>query len=461
VASPVKAIHTPRLRVNFTFRYLYICAIPSMTNNVKIYALAVLTALAEFAVGTEKGNSFLTRRIHKVLTQNVVASEDSHQQTDLHLLFVTDCSAHQRWMAFNVFNSAREVGQNDPITWLRSGCKSEASRQDLDAVAALYPHGHLMDLNGGKSGSDFNLGFGVPKALQIFLDTSNSIANHTVLALIEADMIFLSRLRIDDLSTAGLPWEVHTSNSFLSENTGVSAHYLCCDGLGPPYILPVQGWRKLTPLWNKAGAGKGWGADQEAIAEAAKEAAINFNIFDHFMVSSPSTTPAGWGLVEEALQSPAGDVCATKKAGVQPGLRGLPTFMHVVEPWTLETKLGSWGFSKYQVPPGWKRPQQTDGVLECGMPLFAEPPTSLLTGHGITDAGKLSGWVICTVVHSLNSMLVNYKKQVCPSGFNSARALKMNVPLKWTNHLLEGAVESAPNGTDIEWMERCAQIPDC
>ena len=59
--------------------------------------------------------------------------------------------------------------------------------------------------------------------------------------------------------------------------------------------------------------------------------------------------------------------------------------------------------------PGRARPQQTDGVLECGIALFVGPSTSLLAAHDVTNAGELSGCVICGVVHSLNSMPVNYK----------------------------------------------------
>jgi len=47
-----------------------------------------------------------------------------------------------------------------------------------------------VDIAAGKNGQDFNLGFGVPRAFKTFLETSNTVSNDTVLALIEADMIF-------------------------------------------------------------------------------------------------------------------------------------------------------------------------------------------------------------------------------------------------------------------------------
>jgi len=381
-------------------------------------------------------------------------------------LFITDCSAHQRWMAFNVFNSARQAGQKDPITWLRSDCKVTGGHDDHKIATALYENAHIVNINGGSEGKSFTLGFGIPRALHAYLATPNSVSNDTVLALIEADMIFLSQLRVDNLRTNGLPMPdrqlIQKSGSFIGPKVGVAAHYLCCDNLGPPYILAAGDWRALIPFWSQVREGKGWGADQIVFAQAARKAGIHFNVFDHFMVSSPDTTDAGWSLVKDALRKPAGDVCATKKFGLQPGLSHLPTFMHVVRQWIFKDNASeTWGFSKYQVPPGYHHHEKTNGILECGMPLLAEPPTSALGTSEADKAEKIEGWAFCTIVHSVNSMLLNYKELTCPQGFNKVPALKMSVPLKWTNILLEGGLDGAPPGTDLAVMKRCAEIPDC
>jgi len=423
---------------------------------------AILFSYGGVAIQSEHD---LSLHRHNETAKKLIRSHLAHAHAHFHILFVTDCSAHQRWMAFNVFSSAQHAGQQDPITWLRSDCKASRAHDDGKAAAALYTHAKVVDIAAGKNGQDFNLGFGVPRALKTFLETSNTVSNDTVLALIEADMIFLSPLRVDNFKAQGLPMAgrklIEKSNSPVSSKVGSAAHYLCCDDLGPPYILSVRDWHELIPLWTQAGEGKGWGADQVAFAEATHKAGIEFNVFDHLMVSAPSTTDEGWKLVEDALSTPAGDVCATKKFGMQPGVSHLPTFMHVVQPWTFNGGSSeSWGFSKYQVPPGWKRAQQTDGILECGMPMFAEPPTSLLAS-AMDQTQKVNGWVVCTVLHSLNSMLLKYKQATCSKGFNQAMALKMKVPLEWTNLLLDGAIEGAPAGTDIEWLKRCAEGPDC
>jgi len=386
------------------------------------------------------------------------------ETTGLHFVFITDCTAHQRWMAFNVFNSAATAGQKDPITWLRSGCSLEMGQKDADVAGAMYPNSLVADIHPEKTQGNFNLGFGIPKAMQTYLDAHTSMPNSTVLTLIEADMIFLSPITLDMLKTQGVAREGHQliehNGSFVDGSVGVAAHYLCCDDLGPPYILSVESWRKLVPQWSEGKRSKGWGADQVAFAAAARQVGLSFNVFDNLMVSSLDTMPPGWNLVEHAIRSPSGDVCSTKKVGPQSGSQRLPAMMHVVRPWQVSTADSAWGFSKYQVPPGWGRPQHTDGILECGMPQFAEPPTNLLQMQ-TSDDQKLDAWVVCTILHSLNSMLIKYKNITCPAGFNTAKALKMKVPLTWTNELLEGAAESAPPGTNIKWMKRCAEGPLC
>jgi len=433
------------------------------TRRAFTHCVGVLVIFAQISLGLQCDQTFLAN-CNNAHSQMLESRSTPRSTADLHLLFVTDCSAHQRWMAFNAFNSAGKAGQQGPITWLRSDCETTSTParrlDDSKTATTLYANARIVDISGGSSGSNFNLGFGVPRALHQFLQTAGSLSNETVLALVEADMIFLSQLRMDNLKTQGLPMPnrqlIEKSGSFISPKVGVAAHYLCCDDLGPPYVLAVKDWRDLVPLWIRSGVGKGWGADQVVFAEAARAAGIHFNVFDHFMVSALSTTPAGWTLVQEALSTPAGDACATKKFGVQPGVSRLPTFMHVVKPWAFSSSDSeSWGFSKYQVPPGYGHHPKEDGMLTCDMPIFAEPPSSLLGTNPADKKEKLDGWAVCTIVHSLNSMLLNYKEATCPKGFNKATALKMTVPLNWTNILLDSAMERAPHGINMTWVKSC------
>lgn len=398
---------------------------------------------------------------------------------DFRIAFVTDCSAHQRWMAFQIFNSARSVGQQEPIIWLRMACTKEKLKRwenDMEVASVLYQQAEILDINGA-SGEDFNLGGGVPSTLATWFSTDSSLRNDTVIALIEGDFFFLERFRIDDLHSKGKRFEPkqhqYDIRAGIKENRGVAAYWQCCDGFGPPYVLSVGGWRMLMPEWQsqmnkEMQGGTGWGADQVCFGRAVKFLRMQFNLYTHFSVTE-FDVQEGWDLVRHALMRPSMDVCSTKRVGEQSTSGALPSFLHIVRPWTVGANdseamdseamdSGAWGFSKYQVPPGWKKAETTDGILECDMPLFAEPPATLLQDF---PSEYLSAWALCVVHSRLNEMLLTYKENVCKSGFNSAKALKMSVPLNWTNRLLPGAEEGVLNKKRITWMERCAEEPEC
>jgi len=396
---------------------------------------------------------------------NVPVNKVPAPSRDLYIIFVTDCSVYQRWFAFSVWNSARIAGQTSPITWIRTGCKPGQRDNDKATAVELYPHADIIDMlpNDGKSGHTFVLEMGVPIAMTQYLNTSRAPRDDEVLAFIDADMIFLSPLRLDDLETRGIPAKKrkvrkNADGSLVGNKIGISAHYLLPGGLGSPFIMTVRDWRTLLPAWKFTRDGNRWGVDQIAFIDAAAKVGIYFNIYDHLMIAAPDTMPAGWDLVRGAIKRTASNVCATRQFGVQYGANHLPTnflptFMHVVLPWVETDGKGiKWGFSKYQVPPGFKSRPKTDGILDCRMPLFAEPPPSLL------HSDRVEGWVICTVIHSLNSMLLNYKKVVCPGSFNTARSIKMTVPLDYTNILLDATLSDTPSGTDMMWIRKCTRL---
>lgn len=65
----------------------------------------------------------------------------------LEFIFVTDCSAHQKWMAYTLLHSARSVGQMDPITWLRANCGSkEGHDKEEELVRKTNPMARLVHM---------------------------------------------------------------------------------------------------------------------------------------------------------------------------------------------------------------------------------------------------------------------------------------------------------------------------
>lgn len=391
----------------------------------------------------------------------------------MHLAFVTDCSSQQRWLAMLLLHSAGRVGQDDPITWVRWGCEAErlnGRKDEEQLLRRVYSRASLFDVDFASSNQPQeklrDISWIKPFGFQAFL-SGPEISNATTVAMLDADFIFLDRLRVDDLaehSIASLPRRPATGAGPVEGLHGVVQHYRCCDGAGAPYLFTAEAWRELLPGYAAlAGEATGaWGEEQQAFATAAARAGVVFSVFDHFMVSDISEREQeGWRWVEEHLEASGGGSCGPPgRAAAGPGAARaprLPTFLHVVRPWNPEGGNASWQFSKYQVPPGWGRPEG-EGILDCDMPLLAEPPTGLVRSASGGTA-RLSSWALCGIIHSVNDMLADVKGLRCPHGGNLAKVLKIEA--NWHNSLLPGQSPAAPGGVVAAFVARCALDLNC
>jgi hypothetical protein len=378
------------------------------------------------------------------------------------------------------FSSASEVGQNDPISWVRANCpdhkKLERKREE-ELLKSIHPKAELLDFQ--VDGPMPDKSWIKPAAMKAFVDAHPTMPAETAVALTDPDMIFLTRFSIHDLGKRGIPandttrlsksfLETSTSESFVQGLTGVAQHYLCCEGIGAPYVLTAGAWRLLTKEWEKprlASHGKdmGWGSEQIAFSTAAVRVGIKFTIFDHFMVSVPEINAPGEGIgwiKSSLIDRGLGNTCVTGRIGEASLLakdveaNPMPTFLHVVRPWGI-ARLG-WMYSKYQIPPGWSHNEDTDGILECSMPLMAEPPKDLVE-LAATETEKLNAWGLCSITHSLNSMLRKFKDAKCTAGFNSAPALKFKSG--WVNEILPGGLPAEI--ASQKWVKKCSENCEC
>lgn len=392
------------------------------------------------------------------------------------IVIISDCSAQQKWMAHLFVSSAREVGQTDPITWVRANCPEHKADTANDAalLQQLNPYAELIDLQ--VKGNMPDKTWIKPAAMQAFLDSKTDLPDDTVVTMTDTDMIFLTKHRVHDLGSRAIPANITSSisypysansTSFVQGRVGAAQHYECCEGIGAPYILTAGAWRALNQEWEKMRlAIKGevnWGSDQMAFAVAAQKVGVRFNIFNHFAVSDVALGEATEGMpwVQDALRRGHGDTCATGLVGdasLAEDARDvkMPTFLHVVRPWGLR-RLG-WLYSKYQVPPGFGKPADYEGILECAMPLMAEPPKNL-TLLAKDSAEEMHAWGLCTITHSLNSMLQKFKAAKCGDGaFNKAFAIKFKDD--WENELLPGGTNAISPASKL-WVKRCAEHVDC
>jgi len=407
----------------------------------------------------------------------------------MHIAFVTDCTSHQAWMATLLLHSANKVGQTDPITWMRWGCNTAKFQKRPQRVAEeqallrkIYPNTNVWDLEGFSDKQLKNdMSWIKPLSFQAFFDSNTYIEDDLQIAMLDADFIFMSKLRVDNLAERSIKTKNglrthHDSKPVVQGLTAVAQQYMCCDGLGAPYIMSAMAWRKMLPVWagQRLTVKQNWGAEQDAFATASRKAGIAFHIFDHFMVSDVTTIHGkseGWKWVKEAIDSNSSDVCKTKVT--QETTSRLPTFFHVVRPWKSEknTKSPAWQFSKYQVPPGWSRGDgMADGITDCEMPLFAEPPEDMMLTHSDDDTNKISSWGLCVIIHSLNDMLIDLKKAKCTKGYrgapghglgyNDIKAFK--VEEDWRNVMLDGLQSKAEaKGMSYEFMKRCGVDYKC
>lgn len=412
-----------------------------------------------------KGKKDTGMRKHNQKHKQKRTQNQKHEH--MHLAFVSDCSAHQAWMATMLYHSAMKVGQDDPIVWLRWHCQSNSSAIDEKKLKKIYPKASVVDI----SGREYKVAEGEAKVLWIkplafetFMKSSK-IPDDSVVAMLDADFIFLTKLRLDNLAdrsissnTTDPKHHITTGAPDVKGLNGIAAHYLCCDDMGVPYILTAKAWRKLLPEWSKMRFDKnggGWSAEQAAFAKAAKNVGVSFRVFDHFMVSTPRDphVPEGWEWVKEALKTPEGDVCKNKIT--HETTRKLPTVFH----WNNPLKAnGDWVISKYQVPPGWKK-EEGAGILDCEMSLLAEPPENLIqVARSETD--QLAAWSYCIIIHSLNSMLTVFKEANCPKPYNDMKALKVGI--NWINTFIpdtEGTAKA--KGMNFTFMKTCGEQYKC
>lgn len=68
---------------------------------------------------------------------------DDSEQSDIHVIFSTDCSPYQDWQTLVMFYSATAVGQKGPVTRIASGCDDEKKKTLSDLYKKLYPKYHV------------------------------------------------------------------------------------------------------------------------------------------------------------------------------------------------------------------------------------------------------------------------------------------------------------------------------
>ena len=202
----------------------------SSKESSKIPSAAVSSSVATELADLEKVDISNTSREY-------VASMDN---SDIHVIFSTDCNAFQDWQSLLLFHSAHQVGQIGPVTRIASGCNEEQKLQLKRLYRKLWPqygvHFTPDYKSDPKTGRKYDF-YNKPYGLKHFLEHSEPpLKDEVVLALIDPDQLFLrpltTKMKDADNNIISKPWNIE--DIFDKVETGRPAGQTY--GLGAPWV---------------------------------------------------------------------------------------------------------------------------------------------------------------------------------------------------------------------------------
>ena len=77
------------------------------------------------------------------LSQEIPTLSLADEDSDMHVIFSTDCSGYQDWQTIVLFHSAMAVGQKGPVTRIASGCDELKKVALTTLYKKLFPLYHV------------------------------------------------------------------------------------------------------------------------------------------------------------------------------------------------------------------------------------------------------------------------------------------------------------------------------
>ena len=98
--------------------------------------------VAQLAADTQREGQ--TSSLHgSPLGQEIPTISLANEDSDVHVVFSTDCGKYQDWQSLILFHSALAVGQKGPVTRIASGC-DEVKKEALTTLyKKLFPLYHV------------------------------------------------------------------------------------------------------------------------------------------------------------------------------------------------------------------------------------------------------------------------------------------------------------------------------
>lgn len=402
----------------------------------------------------------------------------SNGRGELHFAWVTDCSEYQEWQSLTLLWSIyRHQGPSTAVTRLISGCGApeEQRRREVHGqlfgdrpLELFFTSAHIRD----EALNDTYPPYNRPHSVKLWTAAAH-IPPETMVVFLDPDMVMLSPLKLPmsgfepeaehiyrmkaPLAAAqalpalgqrykyiGARWD--KANLSLGEICDTSVDIGGCVGLGreeveehfsvgPPWIASFGDLRRAAPMWLDYAHRirkqyRQLIAEMYAYSLAFASIGVQHALFDHFVLSYANAPADEQAWAREVDGRSAAELLASlpgsKEREQREANARLPTFLHYCEIYFVE----DWYWRKRNVP--------HSEVLECNAPLFAEPPADLLSRKVASleeDRSEFAAqsvrqvWFMSALTRALNEALLDLKGKLCPTGFNSSRALRVPPPM--------------------------------
>lgn len=399
-------------------------------------------------------NKIPSSALHK---KSVINSPPAWEDSDVHVIFSTDCTPYQDWQTLVVFHSAMTVGQKGRVTRIASGC-DDAKKEELTALyKQLYPHYGVHFTPDFKKDEKTNKKYDFynkPWGLKHWLDYSEPpVKDDVIIALIDPDMIFVrpitskvkgvkdnlyfeTRLHRDGnerevtdfvskghpvAQTYGLgaPW---TNDNHKKFNRGK----ICGEGspclkpneqfggkhysVGPPYLVHKADMVSIAKTWTTfvPRVYEGYPyllAEMYAYSMAAAHEELPHLQLNNMMVSNTDAGGEGWDWIDKL-----NNTCVPPVNGIYYPDLPMPTMVHFCQGY----RAGPIGFAKRQVP---------KNIFSCEQNLLLQTPDDLgFVDYRIKDGKreslsnrqvKRNSFMLCVIYNSINAAVIDFKKRMC------------------------------------------------
>lgn len=359
---------------------------------------------------------------------------------DIHVVLSTGCSPSQNWQSEVLMYSWKLSKHPGKLTRIASGCENEeqklAAQRTAISEANIFFSPDYCEMDEIVMGDEFTRKrrychlWNKPMGMNYWLD--NAKISESVVVLLDPDQIIVK------------PFEVHMKSigeHFVSEGKPTHNRYgygcewqhhctqphckkLSCNEarlkytVGPPYMMHINDWRKLAPLWKKY--------SHVTRPEDYKDDGIMFEMYSFSAASAHLNFYTS--IVEYMISNLGANEKAWKRGyNADLTLEYAPnTMFHYCSGYYIKPidesspRQGGFNFHKGHVP--------EKIMTTCDMPLLSEAPTGKTAFELDANKNKRSIFMLHWIIKYINEAVTDYRNKFCPKGWNNSKVIFMHQP---------------------------------